>query len=331
MPLREAMYYEKLDEGKVRCLLCPRGCRIAPGKKGFCLGRVNEGGSLYAASYARATSAAVDPIEKKPLYHFHPGRGIFSIGTYGCNFACEFCQNFSISQREAPTDELPPEEVVRLAKGSNSVGVAYTYNEPLIWFEYVLDTSRLARGAGLVNVLVTNGYVNEEPLRELLPLVDALNVDLKGDEEFYSRLCKGDPEPVRKTCRLAREAGAHLEVTHLVIPGWNDGEEKLEELSSWVAAELGEGTPVHLSAYFPRHKLQARPTPAGTLGRAREVFLRRLRYVYLGNILSREGADTHCASCKALLVERAGYRVRVTGLAPDGKCSSCGAGNGFTV
>ncbi len=326
----EASYWEA-HEGKVKCSLCPRGCSIPDGGSGFCKGRVNRDGKLFAESYARVTSVAVDPIEKKPLYHFHPGSDILSIATYGCNLACEFCQNWNISQEVAPSSALPPEEAVQAAKRENSVGIAYTYNEPLVWFEYVRDTSRLAHEAGLRNVLVTNGYINPEPMKELLPLIDAMNVDLKSvDESFYEKLCKARLEPVLKTCELVKDS-VLLEVTNLMIPGWNDSEDSLARLADWIASHLGEQTPAHLSAYYPRHKLKAAPTPPETLLRAHEIFSARLRYVYVGNVYAPEHSATRCRGCGKAVIARAGYSVDRSGMNSDGTCASCGAENNIVV
>ena len=321
--MKEALYYTKREDGKLQCRLCPHTCTIADGRVGLCRVRRNRGGTLYSEIYGQVTSIAMDPIEKKPLYHFHPGASILSLGTRGCNFACEFCQNWSISQAEAPTSPLTSKEAVRAAERDASIGIAYTYNEPFIWFEYVIETCRLVREAGLANVLVTNGYINPEPLDELLPYVDAINLDIKSIRpDFYRRLCRGTLEPVLATAKAAAPV-THLEITNLIIPGENDSDDDLRDLAAWIATELGADTPVHLSAYFPRYKLKAPPTPAATLERAHAIFSERLHYIYLGNCLSDKGANTVCRGCGAMLVERHGYRVRMVGL--DGtRCVACG-------
>ncbi len=319
----EAMYYEKLGDGPVRCRLCPHECTIKPGRAGICRQRVNQDGTLVSKIYGRVTSAGMDPIEKKPLYHFHPGEQILSLGTNGCNFACLHCQNWSISQEDSYTNELSPEDAVRLAADSKSFGIAYTYNEPLIWYEFVLDTSKLARGQGLKNVLVTNGFIQPEPLAELLPFIDALNIDLKSiREEFYKEICKGRLGPVLETAKVAKKA-AHLEVTNLVIPTHNDSDEDLTDLADWIRDNLGPDTPTHLSAYFPRYRLKAPATSSETLLRAHAIFAARLDHVYVGNMMLDKGTDTLCTNCGATLIERRGYSTRVTGL--DGrKCAKCG-------
>jgi len=319
----EALYYEKLADGRVRCGLCPHACTIRPGAAGLCRQRENVDGTLISRIYARATSVAMDPIEKKPLYHFHPGRAILSLGTNGCNFACLNCQNWSISQEDAPTQGLEPEAAVQLAAESDSFGIAYTYNEPLIWYEYVLDTSKLAHERGLKNVLVTNGFIRPEPLRELLPFIDALNIDLKSiRESFYKEICRGRLGPVLETAEAAKRA-AHVEVTNLIIPTHNDSDEDLTGLADWIREHLGADTPTHLSAYTPRYRLNAPPTPLSTLERGYAIFSERLDHVYLGNVPGGKGSDTHCVRCGAALIRRRSYHAQVVGL--DGRaCKACG-------
>ena len=328
--MKEAAYYERRDDGKVQCRLCPHRCAIADGKTGICRVRTHRGGVLYSDIYAQVTSVAMDPIEKKPLYHFHPGTQILSLGTRGCNFACSFCQNWQISQGDASTSALPSADAVKLAGREGSVGIAYTYNEPMIWFEYVLDTAKLAREAGLANVLVSNGYIEAEPLAELLPYVDAINMDLKSIRpDFYQRLCRGKLEPVLRNAKAAVEQ-THLEVTTLVIPGENDTDDEFTDLSAWIADNLGAQVPVHLLAYFPRYKLQAPPTGADTLERAHAIFSTRLHHVYLGNVLGAVGSETACHNCGAKLIARRGYSTRIVGL--DGaQCAQCGADNNVIV
>ena len=324
---KEALYYEKLDGGRVRCKLCPHSCTIADGKTGLCRVRRNEGGTLYSLMYGQVTSVAMDPVEKKPLYHFYPGRAILSVGTVGCNLGCLFCQNYTISQMEAATRALTSEEVVQAAVAQDSIGIAYTYNEPFIWFEYVLETAKLAREKGLKNVLVTNGFVQQEPLKELLPYVDALNVDIKSIRpEFYKKICRGQLEPVLETCKTAVKS-VHVEVTNLIIPGHNDSDEDFEKLAGWIAENLGRQTPTHLSAYFPCYKMTAPPTPLSTLEHAYDIFATHLDYVYLGNVRSSKGSNTMCRSCKATLIERVGYNTRIVGMRDDGTCAKCGAEN----
>ncbi len=320
--MREALFWR--NEGdKVRCELCPHYCLIGDGRTGRCRVRRNEGGVLWPLNYGKAASVALDPIEKKPLYHFHPGRPILSLGTNGCNFACKFCQNWELAEAKASTDDIKPADVPPLAKRARSVGVAYTYNEPFVWYEFVLDAARLCKAVGLKNVLVTNGFVNAEPLEELMPFIDALNIDIKSvRQDFHDQLTHGKVQPVLETCRRAART-AHVEITTLVIPGYNDSDEEFEELASWICNNLGTDTVLHLSAYFPRHRLDAAPTPAATLLRARNVCLKRLKFVYLGNVASNVGADTFCPKCNNLLVERVGLHARMVGLSAT-RCGKCG-------
>jgi pyruvate formate lyase activating enzyme len=282
-------------------------------------------GELKADGYGLISSAHTDPIEKKPLYHFHPGSSIFSIGGWGCNFACVFCQNWSISQKGAEAGTgYPPAEMIRMAQNGGCSRIAYTYNEPLVGFEYVTDCCRAAREAGMKNVLVTNGYVEKDPAAELLPLVDALNVDIKSiEEEFYRRQCRGTLAPVLRFCEQAVQAGCHLEVTNLIIPTLNDTEQQVEALAIWISKHLGRLIPLHLSVYHPDYKSHVEATPVSTLTRAWEVCGRHLAYVYMGNVISRTGQNTPCPGCGQELIHREGYSVRTTGIR-DGACSQCG-------
>ncbi len=300
MEVPEAQFYEKLEGDRVRCRLCPQLCLIRPRKVGFCFIRGNRKGTLYPLLFGRVSSAYLDPIEKKPLYHFHPGSTIFSIGGIGCNLRCPWCQNWNIAQpRDAfPgldaesvisqfTQALEPQRAVELAleyAEYGCIGIAYTYNEPFIWFEYVEAVGRLAKEAALKNVLVTNGYVEEEPLRKILPLIDAMNIDIKGfSDEFYRRV-GGRLEPVLRTAEISKIAGCHIEITNLVIPGLNDSDEDFSSLADWIADSLGADTPLHISRYFPNYKLDVGPTPVATLRRAEAIAKARLRRVHLGNI-----------------------------------------------
>ena len=290
---KEALYYEQVD-GKCQCHLCPRECLIAEGKSGSCFVRKNVGGRLWATNYGECSSIALDPIEKKPLFHFYPGRQILSLGTIGCNLHCQFCQNWQISQQGVPTEECTPERAVELAlSAQDNLGIAYTYNEPLIWYEFVLDTSRLARQRGLKNVLVTNGLINREPLENLLPYIDAMNVDLKGmNEQFYRRVCGWAYEPVLETISTA-VGKCLVEVTTLLVPGHNDDLAELEGMVDWLAG-ISPDIPLHFSRYFPNYHFQAPATPEETLLRAREIALKQMSYVYVGNIRLPGAEDTHC-------------------------------------
>lgn len=321
------MFYDTGPGGRADCKVCPRLCKIPPGKRGFCRVRENRAGVLYAVNYGRCSARALDPIEKKPLYHFHPGSLILSLGTVGCNLHCGFCQNWQIAHESPPTVYLAPEQAVELARrqreeGRTCVGLAYTYSEPFMWYEYVYDTARLARRAGLKNVLVTNGYINEEPLSTLLPYIDAMNIDVKAfTDDFYHNNCAGRLDPVLRTVEAA--AGhCHVEITTLLVTGLNDGAEEVERLTDWLAA-LDPEIPLHFSRYFPNYKMNLPPTPLQSLSRAREIALKKLRYVYIGNAPELDGSDTRCPGCGKLLIRRQGYQVRPEEIA-GGNCPDCG-------
>jgi pyruvate formate lyase activating enzyme len=289
--MKEARFYTVLDNGVVSCGLCPHACAIPENETGFCGARSNREGMLMAESYGCVSSFALDPIEKKPLYHFYPGSMIFSIGGFGCNFRCAFCQNYGISMAKPGggrnTQHMTPEQVAAAAEHfipQGNIGVAYTYNEPLIGYEFVLDCAKRVRERGLKNALVTNGYIRPEPLLALLPYIDALNIDLKGfTDKFYENV-KGGLEAVKESIRIAADM-AHVEVTTLIIPRENDGEEEIDALARFVA-EVGLNIPLHLSRFFPRHQMTGKePTPGDTILRLKKVAERHLRHVYAGNMV----------------------------------------------
>jgi pyruvate formate lyase activating enzyme len=283
--VKEALYYEKLDKRRVECHLCPNECLINEGGRGACGVRVNKGGTLYSEVYGKTTGVALDPIEKKPLYHYHPGEKILSLGTKGCNFHCDFCQNWHISQElDTPTQDITSEDIVERAKEYRSFGIAYTYNEPFIWYEFVLDTAKLARANGLENVLVTNGYVNMDPLEEILPYIGAMNIDLKAlNEDFYIKICKGRLRPVLNVIKRSARS-CHVELTNLIIPTLNDKEADIRKMIDWIYGNLGPEVPLHFSRYFPCHKMDLPPTPVTTLKTALYIAKEKLKYVYLGNV-----------------------------------------------
>ena len=321
--MKEAAYYDKLEDGRAQCRLCPHECWIKEKGFGICRTRRVDGGVLYAVNYAQVASMAYDPIEKKPLYHFYPGRTIFSMGGNGCNLGCQFCQNWEISQSEVPTRRVEPEKAVELAQQNRSVGIAYTYSEPLVWFEYVLDCAKLAREKGLKNVLVTNGLINPEPLQALLPWIDAFNLDVKSmSEEFYQKICKGPLAPVLHTAEVASKS-CLVEITNLIIPTLNDSDEDFQHLVDWIGEKLGADTPLHFSRYFPHYRMQINSTPVETLMRAWEIAKEKLSYVYVGNIMDQASNSTYCPHCRHLLIGRDGYRILKLGF-KDGKCESCG-------
>ena len=282
--MKEALYWEKID-GEVHCLLCPHDCKIVNGVTGVCGVRQNIGGKLYSLVYGEMTSVSLDPIEKKPLYHYHPGESILSLGTKGCNFKCPFCQNWAISQDlEVPTQKITSRWVIDKAKECKSFGIAYTYNEPFIWYEFVLETAKLAKKEGLENVLVTNGYVNPKPLEEMLPFIGAMNIDLKSiDDDFYRKYCKGSLEPVLRTIKRSAKA-CHVELTNLVIPGLNDSEGNFDRLVDWIYDNVGADVPLHFSRYFPCYKLDQPLTSKETLEKAYKIAKKKLKNVHLGNI-----------------------------------------------
>lgn len=327
----EAAYYGRRANGEVRCELCPFRCRIADGGRGGCGVRMNIGGVLYALTYGRAAAVALDPVEKKPLYHFFPGSAIFSLGGWGCNLKCAYCQNCAISQFEAPSRPLPPAEAAERGREGGSVGVAYTYNEPLIAFEYVRDTAREVRRRGGKNVVVTNGFINPEPLAELLPLVDAMNIDLKAfNEDFYRRLCRGALAPVLATIAAAVKA-THVELTTLLIPEENDAIPELEDLARWIGDNCGRNTPCHLTAYYPSYQMRRAATTAAHLAHGRDIFRRHLDYAYTGNVATPGGSDTRCAGCGRVVIGRRAFSVDASGMNLDGTCAHCGAANNIIV
>jgi pyruvate formate lyase activating enzyme len=299
------------------------------GKAGICGVRENRGGTLIAATYGMLAAVAMDPIEKKPLFHFHPGAKILSVGSVGCNFRCEFCQNWRLVQRKAPLRDVRIGELVETARREGSIGIAYTYNEPLIQFEFVLDCSKAFRAAGMKNVLVTNGFISPEPLDELLPFVDAMNIDLKSmDPAFYRDACGGEISPVLDTIRTASKR-THVELTTLLYTGRNDSENQVRAVIDFVAATDPE-IPLHLSRYFPQHRATSPPTPAGRLESAWRSARERLPYVYVGNIRLTGAEDTVCPGCRATAVRRTGYDADAIGLS-GGRCVSCGARLRFVV
>ncbi|MBD3348862.1 MAG: AmmeMemoRadiSam system radical SAM enzyme [Candidatus Eisenbacteria bacterium] len=319
----EAKYWSPAEDERVTCELCPQRCVIPEGGHGICLGRVNRGGKLFAENFGECVSAAVDPIEKKPLYHVCPGHQVLSVACNGCNLRCDFCQNWTIAQTEVATTSLPPDRLVEMARSRDSFGIAYTYTEPLVWFEYLLAAGAEAHRHGLKNILVTNGIINEAPMRELLPLVDAMNIDLKSmNADFYRKYCHVDGlEAVKRSIRLAAE-DSFLEVTNLLIPGLNDSEDETKELVDFLA-EIDPAIPLHFSRYFPTHKLAIEPTPVETLRRAKDIADERLRYVYMGNVGLAEDANTYCPEDGNLLIRRTGYSTEVVGV-EAGRCSGCG-------
>lgn len=329
--MKEALFYEREEDGRVRCGLCRFRCLIAAGARGICGVRENRGGTLYSLVYGKLCAEHVDPIEKKPLFHVMPGTRSYSIATQGCNFRCRHCQNYAISQveRDAPIQgtERSPQEIVRRALDSDCSSISYTYTEPTIFFEFAYDTARLAKEAGLRNVFVTNGYISKEPLALIAPFLDAANIDLKGfSERFYRDFVHARLAEVLDSIIEYRKQGVWIEITTLIIPGLNDSDAELQGIAEFIVANLGINTPWHVTQFYPTYQLLDRPrTPVNTLRKAREIGRASgLRYVYEGNIPGEGGENTWCPSCSTLLIERNGFAIN-TNRVSNGACSGCGA------
>lgn len=321
--MRGALFYVK-ENGDMRCLLCPHACLIAPNERGKCKARINLDGELKTLVYGESDSEKlyfhVDHIEKKPLYHFYPGSYSLSFGTPGCNLFCQNCQNYTLSQ-STPNDIkdnfLKPEKIVELAKTHDCKSISYTYTEPTIFYEYVMDTSKIAKKQGIENVWVTNGFINPKPLREALPYIDAMNIDLKSfSDEFYQNVCGGKLRPVLETIKTALKS-THIEITNLLIPSLNDSNEDIKKLVDFVS-ELSDEIPLHFSAYRPMYKMEIKPTPTETLYRAKEIAEKKLKYVYLGNVPANN--DTFCPKCKTNIIKR-NYGVKISLI--NDKCPIC--------
>ena len=319
----------RTEGGSVRCELCPHRCLLSEGKQGICGVRENRDGRLFALTYGKVAAVQVDPVEKKPLFHFYPGKSILSVGSAGCNFRCGFCQNYHLVEKSVPLTSVPIPDLVRAARREGAIGISYTYNEPLIWFEFVVDCAREFRKAGMANVLVTNGYVSPEPLAEILPLVDAMNIDLKSmDAAFYRKICGGELAPVLDTIRESAKA-THVEITTLLVTGENDSEEAVRAVVDFVAGVDPE-IPLHLSRYMPMYRFTAPSTPPERLAAALRIARERLPYVYVGNYPLQGGEDTVCPACGGTVVRRNRYRTDASGLSGT-RCASCSASLRFMV
>ncbi len=324
-----ARYWTKLDGKKVRCELCPHRCVLDDGQVGICRVRKNIRGKLYTLNYGAVSSMGIDPIEKKPLFHFKPASRIFSIATVGCNLRCKHCQNWEISQSSPEFPALrrfKPREIVRLAEEYGSEGIAFTYNEPIIWHEFTMDVAKEAKKRGMYTVYVSNGFINPEPLKEVLQYIDAFNIDVKAfTDDFYLRIAAGHLEPVLRSVELIHKAGRHIELTYLIIPGLNDSPQEIENFARWVHSVSPE-IPVHLSRFYPTYKLTDRgDTPVSTMHRAYRIAKDvGLEYVYLGNTWEPEYESTYCPNCGELLIERIYYKTRVLGITKDATCKKCG-------
>ncbi len=322
--------YWKKEKDKVRCYLCPRKCLIPKGKTGFCWARKNIDNKLYSLVYARPSSIGIDPIEKKPFYHFHPGTNTLSFATVGCNFRCKFCCNWEISQAKieqiAPKEVLPS-EIIKIAERNRVQGIAYTYIEPTIFFEYAFDTAKIAKPKGFYNVFVTNGYAMEKPLKDIKPYLDAAVIDFKGNnEKFYREFTMAELEEVKKGALRYKQIGVHIEITNLIVPGLNDNFDELRDFAMWIKEKFGKDTPYHILRFFPTPKMtEPQPTSFEILKKIYDISKEEgLNYVYIGNISDAKYNNTYCPNCGKLLIERMFMQTTQMNLTKDKKCPNCG-------
>lgn len=327
--LREASFYRQLEGKKVACDLCPNRCILNEGQRGLCKVRQNIGGKLYSLVYGKPVTINVDPIEKKPLYHFLPGSRAYSLATAGCNLECKYCQNWDIAQRD-PEDlesrDLTAEEVVSEALASNSQVIAFTYNEPVVWYEYMLDIAKLAKQKGLRTVMISSGYINSEPLKNLLPYLDGVKVDFKSfNSEVYRELIRGNLEPVLESIKIIKKEGEWLELVHLTVPGYTDDISEIKKMCQWIKDNVGDSVPLHFTRFWPKFKLlNLPPTPEETLKKAREICLDLgLKYVYTGNIEDEEGSATYCPDNKKAVIKRNGFFIQENLVDKSGQAAGC--------
>jgi pyruvate formate lyase activating enzyme len=327
----EALYYSKIDNHKIKCELCPHNCVVKNNQFGICNVRVNKNGKLISQNYEVVSSMGFDPIEEKPLYHYFPGSEILSIGSLGCNLQCEFCQNWQISQTSVEdfnrkNQIFKSDKIIDLALSKEkNVGIAYTYNEPTVFFEFMLEIAKKAKHYELKNVMVTNGFINQEPLNELNKYIDAYSVDLKAfNDKFFIKYTKSQLEPVKETLINIVKAGKYLEITNLVIPGLNDNLEEFEQMIKWINENLGKDIVLHISKYYPTYKLKIEPTSIETMLELYNIANKYLDYVFLGNVLLSEGSNTHCPNCNEIILKRTGYLTRKHAVNSAGDCIKCG-------
>jgi pyruvate formate lyase activating enzyme len=324
----EAMYYVKGNNSRVDCQLCPWTCRVVDGARGRCGVRENRGGSYYTLVYGKPCTIHTDPIEKKPLFHYLPGTNAFSLATAGCNLGCEFCQNWEISQSEPEkidNIDLPPAEVARRAKESGAPTIAYTYSEPVIFYEYMLDSANAANELGIGSVMISNGFIKKEPMKKLCRSLRAVKIDFKAfNDTFYENVCRGQMRPVQDTMVLLKETGVWLEIVVLLVPTLNDSPQEIKEMCGWVKTNLGPDVPVHFSRFYPTYKMvNIPPTPIRTVETAREIALETgLHYPYVGNLAGHAGENTYCPQCKEMLIKRVGYHIAFNKIA-GGACPFC--------
>ncbi len=327
--LREAMYYTKLDGETVRCILCPHHCILGPNQRSFCRVRECRDGKLYTLVYELACAIHIDPIEKKPLYHMLPASRTFSIATAGCNSRCKFCQNWQISQarpEETNNIRLTCKDIVAKAIDAGCKSIAYTYSEPNVFYEYMIETAKIAKPKGIKNISVTGGLINPDPLRQLAKYVEAANIDFKAfDDDYLRNICAQNLKTITETIKISKDSGMWIELTNLIVPTLNDDFEKIKKMALWIKRNVGKDVPLHFSRFWPMYKLKnLPPTPVSTLERAREIALNAgLEYVYIGNVPGHEGNNTYCPSCKSLIIERKGYLITSMKVA-NSKCSFCG-------
>ncbi len=329
-PMKQADFWKKLKYKNIECTLCPHNCIIQPDKTGICGVRKNINGTLYAMSYGKVSAINIDPVEKKPLFHFYPGEQIVSFGTIGCNLKCPYCQNWSISQNpDYKTETISPETAVNTAKRNNLKLIAYTYSEPVIWYEFIYDTAELAHKNNIKNVLVTNGFINKEPLKKLIPFIDAANIDIKAfNNDFYTKLVKGRLKPVLKNIEYLADK-IHIELTMLIIPGQNDNLDEVKKFTDWLY-HINPDIPVHFSRYYPQYKFNTPPTPLETLSRIYETAKEKLNFVYIGNASIKNSENSYCPHCSNLLIERNFYTIKIKGLNKN-KCNKCNKELNFTL
>ncbi len=325
----EARYYEKLPNRKIRCKLCPRECEIDDQERGYCGVRENRGGTYYTLVYSRPVTMHVDPIEKKPLFHFLPGTVAFSLATVGCNVECKFCQNWQISQirpEQAEAYDVSPQYLAELAEQSGSPTIAYTYTEPVVFAEYVYDSAVEGHKRGIRSVMISNGYIQKEPMDDLCDVLDAVKIDLKAyTEKFYRELVAGELKPVLDTLKLLVRRGMWTEIVYLMIPTKNDDKRELREMCKWIVGELGPDVPIHFTRFYPQYRLRnLPPTPVSTLRMAREIALEEgVHFAYIGNVPGDEGENTYCPKCHTVLIRRVGYTILENNI-KHGRCPKCG-------
>ncbi len=327
-PAKEAMYYKQLEDLRVECLLCPRNCKIADKERGYCGVRENRDGKYYTLVHSRACTMHVDPIEKKPLFHYLPGTNGYSIATAGCNIECKFCQNWQISQfrpEQVESVKLTPEDVVKNAKENGCPTIAYTYSEPVVFYEYMYDTAKMGKENGIGSVMVSNGYIKEEPLKELCKHLSAVKIDFKAfTEKFYKETCSGELKPVLDTLVTLKKIGIWFEIVVLIIPTLNDTDKELKEMCGWIKENLGPDVPIHFTRYHPTYKIKnIPPTPVATLEKARKIAMDAgLNYPYIGNVPGHEGESTFCPHCHKIAIKRVGFTILQNSV-KNGKCGDC--------